>query len=414
MSIIRILFGGLLSLAMPISLAHSDVEVSVIGKVDDSVRRKAAAANQFAADLFAQLPQLRRKQNVVISPHSLDTAVDMLALAAGGDTAKRLNASLSVGRTAATAAQLQKALMSAQGDAVTLKSANSLWLKKNATAQASYVAAMQSAFRAPLVSVDFADAGIAKRVNDWVSDNTQGMISQIVDRLDPLTEFVLANAIYFKGRWATPFDEAGTKPGMFARADGSSGMVPMMRGSQQLEYAMTARWHAVRIPYSGNRFAMVVVSSRGNKKNVNLSRALGSANMFKTIAGAAWQEREVNIALPRFRVEFGADLTAALSRRGLGHVFRGNANFSQMTRDPVKATSVFQATTVEITEDGTEAAAATAVVATRASSGPEPVDFTVDRPFVFFIVDQLTGTALFLGYIADPVGPGKVAGRDAH
>ena len=251
-------------------------------------------------------------------------------------------------------------------------------------------------------TANFSDPETVKKVNGWVKQNTQNLIPQIVDRLDPRTEFVLVNTIYFKGKWANPFDSANTKPGPFTRVDGSQHDVPMMNASVQLAYAETPQWHAVKMPYGGNRLAMIVATSRGEAKGSDVRRALGSADMFKTLADAPWQEREVNLALPRFRAEFGADLTDALSRQGLSAVFRPGANFRQMTNAPVRATSVIQRALVEVTEEGTEAAAATAVTATRSLDGPEPVNFSADRPFVFAIVDQKTGMALFVGHIADP------------
>jgi serine protease inhibitor len=394
MSLARIILGGLLLATAVIPAAHS-VEGS-------RVELKASAANQFGARIFDRLLGAAANQSVVVSPFSLDTALDMLTLGAERDTARRLNASLPTGRAVKTVAELQKSLASAQSEGVTFKSANALWLKQKAAARSSYVAAMQGVFDATVENANFSDPETVKKINGWVKENTQNLIPQIVDRLDPRAEFVLVNTIYFKGNWANPFDKANTKPGPFTRADGSQHDVPMMTTTTQLEYAETPQWHAVKVPYSGNRFAMIVATSRGEAKGSDVRRALGSADLFKTIADAQWQEREVNLALPRFRAEFGADLTEALSRQGLGAVFGSKANFGQMTSAPVKATSVIQRALVEVTEEGTEAAAATAVTATRSLDGPEPVNFTADKPFVFAIVDRKTGMALFLGYIADP------------
>jgi serpin B len=400
MSLARIVLGSFLLATSVIPVAWSAAQE---GSVDNSpVNLKASAANDFGAKLFDRLLGATANQSVVLSPFSLDTALDMLTLGADGDTARRLNASLPTGRAVKTVAELQKSLAAGQSESVTFKSANALWLKQKAAAQPSYVAAMQGVFDATVENANFADPETVKKVNGWVKENTQNLIPQIIDRLDPRSEFVLVNTIYFKGKWANPFDKANTKPAPFTRHDGSQHDVPMMNASAQLAYTETAQWHAVKVPYGGNRFAMIVATSRGEAKGSDVRRALGSADMFKTIAAAQWEEREVNLALPRFRAEFGADLTDALSKQGLAAVFAANANFRQMTKAQIRATSVIQRALVDVTEEGTEAAAATAVTASRSISGPEPVNFAADRPFVFAIIDQKTGTALFVGHIADP------------
>jgi serpin B len=393
MPLARIVLGSLLLATCMVPVAYSE---------GSPVELKASAANHFGAKIFDRLAGGAASQSVVFSPFSLDAALDMLALGADGETAKRLNASLPSGRAVKTMAELQKSLASAQSEDVTFRSANALWLKDKAAARSSYVAAMQGVFDASVENANFSDPEAVKKVNGWVKQNTQNLIPQIVDRLDPRAELVLVNTIYFKGKWANPFDKQNTKPGPFTRADGSQHDVPMMNTSAQLAYAETPQWHAVKLPYGGNRFAMVIATARGEAKGSDVRRALGSADMFKTIADAPWQERAVNLALPRFRAEFGADLTDALSRQGLAAVFRPGANFGQMTNAKVRATSIIQRALVEVTEEGTEAAAATAVTATRSLDGPEPINFSADRPFVFAIVDQKTGMALFVGHIADP------------
>jgi serine protease inhibitor len=399
MSLARIVLGSFLLASSVIPAAWSAAQE---GSESSPVNLKAAAANDFGAKLFDRLLGAAASQSVVLSPFSLDTALDMLTLGAKGDTAARLNKSLPTGRSVKTVMELQKSLAAGQSESVIFKSANALWLKQKAAAQPSYTAAMQSVFGASVESANFSDPETVKKVNAWVKENTQNLIPQIIDRLDARSEFVLVNTIYFKGKWANPFDKANTKPAAFTRHDGSQHEVPTMNTSAQLAYTETPQWHAVKIPYGGDRFAMIVATSRGEAKGSDVRRALGSADLFKTIAGAQWQDREVNLALPRFRAEFGADLTEALSRQGLAAVFGPKANFGQMTDASVRATSIIQRALVDVTEEGTEAAAATAVAATRSLDGPEPVNFAADRPFVFAIVDQKTGTALFVGHIADP------------
>jgi leukocyte elastase inhibitor len=214
---------------------------------------------------------------------------------------------------------------------------------------------------------------------------------------------MLINATMFKGKWAAPFDAASTRNEPFTRANGSKHDVPMMNAAVKLRYARTARWHAVAIPYAGSRFEMVVMTARNPAKIQAVRKELSRKSFIQALDGVAMEERDVILKLPRFKAEFGADLTPVLAQLGLAPAFGPQADYRGITSAPLRGLTVIQRAMIEVTEQGTEAAAATAVTTTRSLEGPEPVTFAADRPFVFGIVDSVTGAVLFVGSIADPV-----------
>jgi serine protease inhibitor len=379
------------------------------------VRNEAAAtqfltvarpSNDFGTKVFNQLLGPTAGANVVMSPYSLSSALDMLNLGADGATARLLRVRRGQSEESSNAieakAKVHRSLASASQTDLTLRLANSIWLKPNARPRPAFVAAARGMYDASVVNVDFSRPATVQQVNEWVKGNTQGVIAHIVDELDPQTEFLLVNTTYFKGKWAVPFDKAETKPMPFTRANGSKHDVPMMNVSATLRYAETPHWHALSLPYRGDRFEMLVLTAKDPAKSEEVRRELGEKGFLAVLRGLDFAEREARVRLPRFRAEYGADLTEALTQLGLGPAFGPKANYRQITRAPLRTTGVIHRAVVEVTEEGTEAAAATAVATTRSLETPEPVEFAADRPFAFGIVDSETGVVLFMGYIADP------------
>jgi len=363
----------------------------------------AEPSNAFGTKVFDRLLGPGADATAVISPYSLGSALDMLTLGADGATARLLRVSRGEDGKPLneSKAKLNKLLAGASTDAITLRINNSVWLKPDAIARPAFVDSVRNVYDASVTNIDFARPATVDTINQWVMKNTQDMIPRIVDRLDAQTEFLLINTTYFKGKWAVPFDEHRTKPELFTRADGSTHAVPMMQASLKLRYARTDQWHAVSIPYQGDRFEMVVMAAIDPARSGDVRRELGRKGFLKALSAFDFAVREVDLRLPRFHVEYGTDLTDVLSQLGLGPAFGSQANYHQMTSAAVRATSVLQRVVIDVTEEGTKAAAATAVVSTRSLETAEPVEFAADRPFVFAIVDGMTGAILFLGHVGD-------------
>jgi serine protease inhibitor len=366
------------------------------------------SSDRFGMKVFNGLLSSGSSASLVMSPYSLGAALDMLALGAEGKTATLLQerGGQPAPSSGENPAKLYRSLAGASSGDVILRLANSVWLRPNAEPLQSYVSSAQAAFDAQVKTIDFAQPASGGKINAWVKGATQDVIPSVIDRLDPRTEFMLINTTYFKGKWAVPFEAAKTNPAPFTRADGSKHDVPMMNASLSLQYADGPQWHAVAIPYRGERFEMIVMTAKAATKSADVRAELGGKEFIAALEKIEWRDQEVALRLPRFRVEFGTDLTPLLKQLGLSDALGPNADYRKITKEPLRAITVLQRAVVEVTEEGTEAAAATTVTGTR--SVKLPVTFSADRPFFFAIVDTRTGTVLFIGHIADPA-----AGRSA-
>jgi serpin B len=371
-----------------------------------AARAAATMSNAFGTRLLNTLLGAGTSTSVVVSPYSVNSALDMLTRGAVGPTATVLRVGRGVAQSANADQQqsaLNHALAAASTPEVIVRLANSAWLKPDATPLPAFVAAVRDGYGASVENVDLSSAATVDKMNAWVKQNTENVIERIVDRIDPATEFLLINTTYFKGKWAVAFDKAQTGPAAFTRADGSKHDVAMMSAVANVRYAQTARWHAVALPYQGERFEMIVMTAKDASKTAAVRQELGQKGFLEALRGLDFAPREVDLRLPRFRAEYGADLTVPLSRLGLGAAFAAKADYGQITKARLQSTKVVHRAVVDVNEEGTEAAAVTAVVATRAASAaPARIAFAADRPFVFGIVDRTTGAVLFIGYIADP------------
>ncbi|MCX8066624.1 MAG: serpin family protein [Anaerolineae bacterium] len=370
----------------------------------------------FALDLYHRL----RKAvdgNLFYSPYSISLALAMTYAGARGETeramAQTLRFSLPQERLHPAFNALDLALASrgqgAKGKdegGFRLRIVNAIWGQRGYPFLPEFLDVLAQNYGAGLRVVDFHQDPEAVRVliNDWVSEQTEGRIRDLIPPgvIDRLTRLVLTNAIYFNAAWAEPFDENLTQEGTFYLLDGTEVRVPMMRQSTQLGYVEGEGYQAVEIPYDGRELAMIViVPQRGQFETFEAS--LDSARLREILQSLTY--REVNLTLPRFRVESSFRLAEPLSEMGMKVAFTPDeADFSGM--DGSRALyigDVLHKAFVSVDEKGTEAAAATAVVIKVTAIGLAPVEVTVDRPFIFLIRDLQTGAVLFVGRVVDPV-----------
>jgi serine protease inhibitor len=359
-----------------------------------------AISDQFGSRVFGRALESNTQSNVVMSPSSLDAALGMLSLGADGATAKlfRENGIDPLRESERKGSQL--ASLSTAG--VTLRSANSAWLQEGLKPRRQFPNAIRVTYDADVTALDFSKPEAVEKINAWVNVATEEVIPRVVDRLDPETEFALVNTTYFKGKWAQPFNSAATKSGPFTRVDGTKRDVSMMNALLTVPYAETGSWHAVAIPYSGDRLQMIVATSKDPANSDALKQELVRNRLSATLGQLPMEQRKVALTLPRFKANYGADLTAALSALGLQDALGEQANYRNITKHTIRRTAVIHRAVVEVTEEGTEAAAASAVVGVRSINVAPRTTFAADHPFFFAIVDKPTGTVIFEGYVADP------------
>jgi serpin B len=367
----------------------------------------ARGATAFALDLYQQLRH--GKGNLFFSPYSISTALAMTYAGARGNTevemAQTLHFQLPPERLHETFAALERNLNAVQekGD-VLLSVANALWPQVGYAFLASYLDLVKRFYGVSITPLDFVHDAEAARVqiNGWVEEETGEKIKDLIPPglLDELTTLVLTNAIYFKGNWASQFDTKKTKESPFWLATKRAVDVPMMTQKRSFGYRAFGDLQVLELPYVGDDLAMILLLPRTVDGLSALEDALSVKNLAKWTAHL-WPQ-EVEVFLPRFKATSAFKLGGTLVEMGMRDAF-GAADFSGMTggRD-LFISDVLHKAFVDVNEEGTEAAAATAVIMRTMALGMGPPVFKADHPFIFLIRDNFSGSVLFLGRVMDP------------
>jgi serpin B len=240
--------------------------------------------------------------------------------------------------------------------------------------------------------------GSTDLINSWVEEATEDRIQDLIPpgTITDLTRLVLVNAIWFKANWADKFDPEQTEPGTFTLLDGSEITVPLMHSTNTGLYAETGKFTAVRLPYAGDA-AMVVLLPPAGTSPADLAASLTPADLDIEFGGY-----QLDLKLPKFEFETEVALKAALQAVGMVEAFTGDADLSGITEAmDLFVQDALHKSFIALDENGTEAAAATALVV-GLTSAPPPASFAADRPFLFWIEHGSTGEMLFLGQVTDP------------
>jgi serpin B len=284
--------------------------------------------------------------------------------------------------------------------------ANALWAQQGRSFNPVFIELAQNQYRANIRQVDFrtqAEAAIGE-INKWVSEKTREKIKQVLPQgsLTPMTQLVLVNAIYFKGNWVTRFEKSETQDQYFHLANGSSVMVPLMHNSQHAKYMATETFQAVELPYLGNETSMVILLPRQANGLAQLEQVLSL--QFLTTVFSRLNQQRIELFLPRFTLDWQVDLKAVLGGLGMPDAFSTRADFSGIKAgEPLWINDVFHHAWIEVNEQGTEAAAVTAVPLTGGAGSPAlPPVLRADHPFLFLIRDLRSGSLLFIGRLAAP------------
>ena len=380
---------------------------------------KAAAdgVNALAADLYAHLRD--ENGNLIVSPYSIGTALAMAAAGAQGDTRTEMERVLHLPggeRLGPAFSAMTESVTTAPRSAKhkpELAVANSLWLQKGRTWKKEYLALARDDFRAGVFDVDFADATAASgRINRWVEDKTRDHIKDLVpaSALGRETRMVLANAIYFKADWVEQFKKENTKPDDFTLANGQKVRAPLMYQTGNFFSLEEPGLQVLQLPYDGRATSMYVLLPRTADGLPALERQLTAENLSKWTLGRLKSPlEETRVWMPKFKFTVPTELADVLQKMGLSAAFDAQrANFRGITDHPegLYLNRVIHKAFVELDETGTEAAAATAVVALTASAVPvqarQVKEFRADHPFLFVIKHEPTGAVLFIGRVLDP------------
>lgn len=384
---------------------------------DGDLATLTGGMNAFAFDLFQQVRG--DHDNLFFSPLSIHQALGMTWAGARGQTADEMAAALHFDlpqdRLHPAANRLDLMLSSRgaevdcasadcpQGQRFQLSIANSLWGQTGYPFLDAFLDTLAVNYGAGLQLLDFmADPDAAREIiNTWVEDATNDRIQDLLPQgsVGADTRLVLTNAIYFKASWQTPFVEGATADAAFTLAGGDAVQVPTMRVSEGFQAHTGADYDAVRLPYFGGALSMILVAPPAGQ--LEAFEAGLTAETFAALR-AGLQPAMLELSVPKFTFETDLPLTQVLQAMGMEQAFTGAADLSGMNgTGGLQITDVLHKAFVGIDEEGTEAAAATAVVVGE-TSVPTFEPMAIDRPFLFFIVDEPTGSVLFLGRVADP------------
>ena len=364
------------------------------------------ADNRFAIKLLKQATADTRDtlKNLFVSPLSVAMALAMTYNGAAGTTEDSMRATLELdGMSVAEVNESYRSLIELlrQLDPhVRFQIANSIWYKEGYTIEQPFLDANHTYYDATVSALDFASPTAPATINAWVDQQTNGMIDRIVDNIPDYMRLYLINAIYFKGDWTEQFDPQLTQPRGFRLPDGTTVNVPTMTHGQEADVRVTYRPYAtiVDLPYGGAAFSMTIVLPHDTSSADQLVDVLTPEQWNEWTASLETGKAEV--FLPKFKLTNDLNLIPSLASLGMGIAFDNRADFTRIhVPSELSITEVKHKTYVDVNEEGTTAAAVTSVGVGVTSVPPS---IMIDRPFIFALRENLSGTILFMGVIRHP------------
>jgi len=345
-------------------------------------------------------------RNLILSPLSLATALSVVGNGAAGTTQEQIHGLInSRGLPQDEHIKRYNGLISSfcNRENVQILLANSLWVNKEYPVRESFVKLAKTWYDADVFSLKANSPSSVKEINRWVSDKTRGLITDPISDIDPLTVVLLVNTLYFKGASVNEFSERLTQKEAFTLSSGETVMVDMMNDQFRVPYYDAGDFKAVKLYYKGGA-SMLFLRPEGNVDE--LVEALTADKLLEI--SSKLSACRTNLKIPRLDFSYKDEMSRYLKALGMVEAFTEEADFRQIVDlEQVHVDSVLHECRIKLDEEGTEAAAVTAIAVTATSAMPEPeqiVDLYLDKPFVFAIVDERTGAVLFLGKVENPLG----------
>ena len=373
---------------------------------------EARAANtQFALTMLQQLDDPNAGDNLCISPLSLSLALSMTLNGAEGETYDAIAKTLGYTEQQLDAVNTQSRalsrLLKPADESITTHMANGLWVQQGFPLKPDFLRALLSYYEARAETVDFLKPeATADAINAWVKEQTQGLIEKLFQAgdFDAQTRLALVNTLYFEGKWQYPFPKDATQDAPFYLESGATKQVPMMRLSERLPYYKGEGFQAVALSYGEGDYHFYLFLPDKGRTVADLRKQLTPENWARWLA--EFRVVQGSLQMPRFKIEAKYDLKPPLSALGMGVAFDPDrADFSRIadvSPEQLFIQKAIQKAVVEVDEEGTKAAAATGITVGVTSVPVDQFNLVVDRPFLFAIVHQPTGTVLFLGVVRQP------------
>lgn len=410
----QVLFGMLLCL--PFTACNDDVEeqsiLPTMHPIELNATEKEMAAQQgdFAStlslELYRQLGE--RTDNWLVSPFSLQCALGMLSNGANGETHDEILYTLGLSQYSQEEvnAYFKKLIegLHTVNSAITVKAANSVWGNAGVPLKEDFQKMNIENYCAMVSQLDFSDPSAVDQINAWCNQTTEGLIPSILEEVNPTATVYLLNSLYFKARWESEFAPEKTQEGDFNTSSGKVVKADFMQTQRMAAYVENEWFTSTSLSYQNDSYVMRLILPQPEISIDQVLQALSESdeNLWKNTILA-----DINLKMPRFALENKLDLVSTLQALGMEKVFTNEADFSSMSDISTYISLVQQATRLKVDEEGSEGAAVTVIEGYLSDLmrplPEEEVDFFLDRPFLFQIIESSTGTVLFMGQVGLPV-----------
>lgn len=400
-------------LCLPFTACNDDVEeqsiLPIMQPIELNATEKEMAAQQgdFASTLSLELcRQLggEKTDNWLVSPFSLQCALGMLSNGANGETHDEILYTLGLSQYSQEEVNVYfKKLIEGLhtvNSAITVKTSNSVWGNAGVPLKDDFQKMNIENYFAMVSQLDFSDPSAVDQINAWCNQTTEGLIPSILDEVNPTATVYLLNSLYFKARWESEFAPEKTQEGYFNTSSGKVVKADFMQTQRMAAYVENEWFTSTSLSYQNDSYVMRLILPQPEISIDQVLQALSESdgNLWKNVILA-----DINLKMPRFTLENKMDLIPALQALGMKKAFTNEADFSSMSDIATYISLVQQATRLKVDEEGSEGAAVTVIEGDLMSPLPEEkVDFFLDRPFLFQIIESSTGTVLFMGQVGLP------------
>ena len=358
----------------------------------------AKNANAFWGKIFEDLCLKSNKENVCLSPLSAQFALAMLANGAEGETKEEICKTL-VSCTDVNEYYRMLLAKNSKSEGFEINTANSIWINSNLSVKETFIAKNKEYYDATVEVTKF-NKGTLQRVNDWCKKKTNGKIPSILNDIRPSDMMFLINALYFNASWVNPFNKENTRKENFTTEKDNVVEVDMMKQRENMLYHSNEMFDITVKRYKGNYSMLLALPKEGIRCDIaadtlmqNIDKYLSEMEMYN-----------VELLLPKFTTEFGSSLKEVMEQQGIIKAFGIGAELKGISDAPLCVDNIIQKTYINVDEEGTEAAAVTAIIAKLTSMRPQNnVTMKLDRPFVYVIIDNENHEVLFVGKVGNPI-----------
>ncbi len=406
MSLIRYI--GVMSVSMCFFILNGFTQSFEIKYKDTQMEKEARFEdfnNQaFGFNMLSEISKSNPHENILISPLSISIALHMVVNGARGSTQKQILQALQTNEyNLSDINEYYKTLINNYPNidsSININVANSLWYDENFKIKPSFVSTVESNYEATIKALDFKDDKSVDSINNWVTNATQNKIEKIIEYIPEDVRMYLINAVYFKGKWTRPFDQSNTSKQAFFSGN-EQYLKDFMFQESRINYAKNEDFEIMELPYGNQSFSMIIIlpSKNNNPENI-LSKFKNGEDWEKVIKNMTFHP--IRLWMPKFKLTYENTLNDELKDLGMERAFTPSADFIKINkRNNLFITEVKHKTFIDVNEEGTEAAGVTSI-GVGITSMPEYQEVKINRPFLFFIQEKISGNSLFAGMINMP------------